>query len=618
MRPRLVALDGPIRGHVAELASEVLTIGRGTENGLVLGDASASRHHCEIHAGDDRFSVRDNGSRNGTFVNGVPVRERTLRDGDEIRVGHSVFRFVDADAPTEPASSIRFEHSPPGERTLVLPPRNEDASPSSGEAGAEMDRSAGEDRRYHALIEVASAVVGGGGLTSVCDRLLQATCGVVPAQEGAILLREDGELSIRSWSRPHGSRAEMEVNRPLIDQVLQEGASIVTGQLLATPIVNPGGVAGVICLRALPQVGSFNRDDLRLVSAAGRLAGLALHEARRFDRAEEERGLLQEEQRRQFNMVGESPAMQGVYRSVARVAASDSTVLIIGETGTGKELVARAIHGASARAARPWIAINCAALTESLLESELFGHERGAFTGAVTLKKGKLEMADGGTVFLDEIGELPFTLQAKLLRVLQEREFERVGGTRSIRVNLRIIAATNRDLRTEVARGAFRKDLFYRLDVVTLPVPPLRERRDDVPLLASYFLARFAPGAGREITGISDRARACLLGYDWPGNVRELQNAMERAVVLGAGNRIRPEDLPDQILDTAPAAAVSASGFHGSVKERKAEVVLAAIEACGGNMTAAAKRLQLNPNYLHRLVRNLGLREEVNRRAQQA
>ncbi len=296
---------------------------------------------------------------------------------------------------------------------------------------------------------------------------------------------------------------------------------------------------------------------------------------------------------------------------IARVAPTDSTVLILGETGTGKELVAHAIHRNSPREMGPFVAINCAALTESLLESELFGHERGAFTGAVAQKKGKLEVADRGTIFLDEVGELPPTLQTKLLRVLQEREFERVGGTRTIRVDIRIVAATNRDLRAAAAKGAFRDDLYYRLNVVTIKLPSLRERPDDIPLLASYFLARCAGGA-RRVTGISSRARACLMRYDWPGNVRELQHAIESAVVLGAGDLILPEDLPEALLDTAPAAAgCRPDTYHQALKQQKSELILAALEQAGGNITEAARSLRLHPNNLHRLIRNLGLRSRM-------
>jgi Nif-specific regulatory protein len=306
--------------------------------------------------------------------------------------------------------------------------------------------------------------------------------------------------------------------------------------------------------------------------------------------------------------------MREVQKFISKVAPSDSTVLIHGETGTGKELVARAIHRGSPRAERPFVAINCAALTETLLESELFGHERGAFTGAIAQKIGKLEAAEGGTLFLDEIGELPAPLQPKLLRALQEREFERVGGTKSVRVDIRMIAATNIDLKRAVADGRFRQDLFYRLNVVSIKMPALRNHRDDIPLLSNYFISRPMRQAGRRIAGISPEAMVCLLGYDWPGNVRELENAIEHAAVLGSTELILVEDLPESVLDGSTAAAEPES-FHEAVRRHKKELILTAVEQAHGNCTEAARVLGLHPNYLHRLITALRLRHAIRRGA---
>jgi transcriptional regulator with GAF, ATPase, and Fis domain len=254
------------------------------------------------------------------------------------------------------------------------------------------------------------------------------------------------------------------------------------------------------------------------------------------------------------------------------------------------------------------MALNCAALTETLLESELFGHEKGAFTNAICQKKGLLEVAEGGSVFLDEVGELSLTMQAKLLRVLQEREFVRVGGTRPIKLNVRFLAATNKDLQKAVVEGSFRTDLFHRLNVISFTLPPLREHGDDIPLLAEYFAARYAKRCNREIKGISAEARACLVQYDWPGNIRELENAMERAVVIGSSSFILPEDLPETLLETAPDSAVLSAQYHDAVRNLKKKLILGAFEQGGGSITEAAKLLGLNANYLHRLIRNLDLR----------
>jgi transcriptional regulator with PAS, ATPase and Fis domain len=306
-------------------------------------------------------------------------------------------------------------------------------------------------------------------------------------------------------------------------------------------------------------------------------------------------------------IVGTSSKVRELLEMVQRVAPTSSTVLIQGESGTGKELVARALHRCSPRSERPLVAINCAAITESLLESELFGHEKGAFTGAVCRKKGKIEMAEGGTLFLDEISELAAGMQAKLLRALQEREFDPVGGTRSVKVNVRVVAATNRNLAEEVQAGRFRSDLFYRLNVVTLTTPTLRERREDIPLLAESFIAKVSERYRVPRKTLSTEVLALLVSYDWPGNVRELENAIERAVVLGTTGEIRSEDLPAAVIKGAHADPADA-GFQGAVKENKKQLVLQALEKADGHYVDAAKILGLHPNSLLRLIRTLGLR----------
>jgi transcriptional regulator with GAF, ATPase, and Fis domain len=309
-------------------------------------------------------------------------------------------------------------------------------------------------------------------------------------------------------------------------------------------------------------------------------------------------------------MVGESAAIQTVYRFIDRVAPADSTVLIYGESGTGKELVARAIHHNSRRASSPLVAINCATLAETLLESELFGYERGAFTGAFAQKRGKLEIANGGTVFLDEVGETPLAVQAKLLRAIQEGEFERVGGNRPVKVNVRWIAATNRDLREAVQNGTFRADLYFRLNVVSIRMPPLRERQDDIPLLATHFISKYSGQTSRALAGLASKTRMCLMNYDWPGNVRELANAMERAVVLGASELIYPEDLPDSVVEAAATEELPEGSFYHAVRGFKGKLIRKAMQDAGGSYVKAAGALDLHPNSLHRLVRNLKLNRE--------
>jgi len=338
---------------------------------------------------------------------------------------------------------------------------------------------------------------------------------------------------------------------------------------------------------------------------------VAIENARHFEWLVSENQRLIADFNIEHNLVGESPPIREVLQFISKVAPTDSTVLLSGESGTGKELAARAIHLNSKRADKTFMAVNCAALAESLLESELFGHEKGSFTGALMQKKGRLEIADGGTVFLDEIGELSPALQVKLLRVLQEREFERVGGTRAIKVDIRLITATNKNLEESIGNGTFRQDLYYRLNVVNLEMPPLRQRPEDIPLLANYFAAKYAERCNRRITGIAANAQARLASYYWPGNVRELENAIERAVVLGATDRILLEDLPESLLESEPAVAAPGAKYHEAVAETKRQIILSAMQQAKGSYTEAAKLLGVHPNYLHRLVRNLNLKDQL-------
>ncbi|HFZ8996803.1 TPA: sigma-54-dependent response regulator transcription factor ZraR [Citrobacter freundii] len=291
----------------------------------------------------------------------------------------------------------------------------------------------------------------------------------------------------------------------------------------------------------------------------------------------------------QFGMVGQSPAMQQLLNEIAMVAPSDATVLIHGDSGTGKELVARALHASSSRCDKPLVVLNCAALNESLLESELFGHEKGAFTGADKRREGRFVEADGGTLFLDEIGDISPLMQVRLLRAIQEREVQRVGSNQTISVDVRLIAATHRDLAEEVKAGRFRQDLFYRLNVVTIETPPLRQRRQDIPLLAEHFLQRFAARNRKTVKGFTPQAMDLLIHYDWPGNIRELENAIERAVVLLTGEYIAERELPLSV-STAPIKVQNGGPIQPLVEVEK-EVILAALEKTGGNKTEAARQL---------------------------
>jgi DNA-binding NtrC family response regulator len=342
---------------------------------------------------------------------------------------------------------------------------------------------------------------------------------------------------------------------------------------------------------------------------AGHIA-LVVEKAMERQRLRREKEVLSEEVDQRYRLVaGASARLDTVISGAKKAAASKSTILLLGESGTGKELFARAIHNWSERKDRPFIAINCVGLSKELLESELFGHEKGAFTGASQLKRGKIELANGGTVFLDEVGDISEELQTKLLRFLQEREFERVGGTQLIRVDVRIIAATNRNLEAAVKEGRFREDLYYRINVVPIVLPPLRGRKEDVPALVRFFIQRFSNESKKNFTGVSQEAMEALVGYDWPGNVRELANVIERAVVLGQPPTIQIEDLsPGIVAAEADVDNRSPSpSYHESVDEYRREVIVNALVQTQGNRAAAARVLRLQRSYLLKLMKSFNI-----------
>jgi DNA-binding NtrC family response regulator len=343
--------------------------------------------------------------------------------------------------------------------------------------------------------------------------------------------------------------------------------------------------------------------------------------------------------RGRFGLVGASDEMRAIFEVIAKVADTPSTVLITGESGTGKELVAKALHEHSSRNGRPFIKINCAAIPKTLMESELFGYEKGAFTGATSAKPGRFELADGGTLFLDEIGEIPVEMQVKLLRAIQESEFERVGGIKTIKVDVRLITATNRDLERETREGNFREDLYYRLNVVPLDIPPLRERASDIPLLVEHIISKFNERLKKRVRGISDRAMHLLAGHTWPGNIRELENVLERTILFCTADLIEPSDLPIELREAGEAAPRartlssqntessappcppggegSREGTTGSLKEMvraetsrvERELIARALEETGGNVTQAAKLLKISRKSLQMKMKEFGLRD---------
>ena len=454
---------------------------------------------------------------------------------------------------------------------------------------------------------------GGGNLVFIFNSSGENRALTIPAGQG-----------FAGWVIRHG--------RPILSNDPQSDARLFTDvggnfeikSLMCAPLMLDGKPAGVIEMLNTRKSGGFNNGDLELLVMFARMAASALTKHRKFQTMENARSAFWEADRRRNRMVGlQSRAMKEVMAMAQVAANSSATVLLMSESGTGKELTARSIHRWSPRAKGPFVAVNCVALTTDLLASELFGHEKGAFTGAVARKIGKFELADKGAIFLDEIGELSPDLQSRLLRVLQEREFQRVGGNESIRVDVRIIAATNRDLEREVALGRFREDLYYRLNVIKISLPPLRERKQDIRELVQFFIQRFCREMGRPIMALDPGAEQALEAYDWPGNVRQLQNTIERAVVLTRGSIITAGVLPAEIVPAPliPGQKIDPERNRRSydeglplrqaVEQFKATQICRALDAFDGNQAKAAKRLGLQASNLSRMIKAMGLKPDT-------
>jgi two-component system, NtrC family, response regulator HydG len=629
MNPRIMGIAGPLKGMTLALSDDEISVGRERSNKLWAADSAMSRRHCEIVKQEDgRFLLHDMGGRNGTRVNGERIEKHELCHQDQISVGNStlVFLLGEEEAVAE-RNPLELDDTTV-EEDVVASLRPEDSAYLHHQrtAGpAKVERLAAD---LSTVLKIATHIGGIRDEGGLQWQLLGMLFDIVPAQRAAILFLDGaGEIaSSAAWDRVHGPEVPVRVSRTLLKKVTAERTGLLLDNMkrsplgqaaslqsagvrsaLCVPLLLADRVSGVIYLDTRSPETPFDSDHLQLITAVAGLVSLARENVRHLEKLREENQYLQEEINLNHELVGDSPRMRAVYELIRRMAATDSTVLIQGESGTGKELVASAIHNSSSRADGPFVAVNCAAITETLLESELFGHEKGAFTGAVAQKKGKVELANGGTLFLDEIGEFAVTLQAKLLRVLQEREFERVGGTRPMKLDVRFVAATNRGLLQAVEAGTFRRDLYHRLNVVSITLPALRERPEDIPLLADYFVDKASRKCRMRPKPISPEAQACLLSYDWPGNVRELEHAMERALVMGSSDRILPEDLPSEIFESAPGEP-SSSNFQSVVKEQKKQVVQKAMQQSNGNYIEAAKLLGIHPNSLLRLIRNLKLK----------
>jgi DNA-binding NtrC family response regulator/pSer/pThr/pTyr-binding forkhead associated (FHA) protein len=598
---RLVAMFGPCRGVARELDAP-LVVGRAAEGGLQLLDDKVSREHCLIEPGETGHMLKDLGSRNGTWLNGQRLQAPTrLRPGDHVSVGESVLVY-------EP--SFEALRARDGESTLVLTRTRAEAARPSGTPGPDALARAGE-----LALRAATAQSPESAATLVFEALSSAL------QPSALVLLRLGPRGPRPLhTQPKG--AHLTVSQELVEAALRSGRALAMPEaqarpdsdahstrvrradahVLCAPLYAAGQPAGVLCaLREQP----FHDEELALAGALALAAAPSLCPPETPARTP---GFQPP--------VAESANMREALRIASAAAPVQSTVLITGESGTGKEEVARALHALGPRVRGPFIAVNCGAIPSELAESELFGHEKGAFTGAQSARAGVFEQADGGTLFLDEVGDLPAPLQVKLLRVLQDRIVHRVGGRAGIPVDVRVVAATHRDLKEAARTGAFREDLYWRLNVVRIHLTPLRERPEDVLPLAERFLARLGAQLGRRASGFTPEARDALRACPWPGNVRQLANAIERALVLkGPGDKVSPEDLPPEVVSAerpgrqgTPAPSPGVQGTLAEVIQAvEREQIALALKRARGVKSAAAEALGISRPTLDRKLDEYGI-----------
>ncbi|NLS97695.1 MAG: sigma 54-interacting transcriptional regulator [Planctomycetaceae bacterium] len=656
----LVLREGASWREIYRLPSngELITLGRDPGNRIVLSDDRCSRTHCAIFYEQPAWLIRDLGSRNGTTVNGVLVNGSTpLAEGVVIRLGATELLFTGelsrpmdvvpngSNSPTREATSAELAADTDSTTNPVIldrksRPRFISESALADEAGGSVSLRETFATLYRLIVGMMSA----GDTKQVCETLLGGLLPAIGADIGAVLLfPEDiqerthpGNLRIVAYRAPEQSPYRR-VSTKLSTAVLREGQAILARDLsnsgspteygslreieatsvICAPVRREGHVHGVLHIYSRQANRQLDADALELTLAVGDHLATILDTLKQKEsltaslrRAEDQNKSLSQLLEIESDLVGDSRRMRELRDSIARVAVSDATVLIRGESGVGKELVSRAVHFNSKRREGPFVCVNCAALTETLLESELFGHEKGAFTGATERKAGKFEQADCGTLFLDEVGEMSPSIQTKFLRVLEGHCFERVGGHTSIHVDVRIVAATNRNLEAAVEKGDFRRDLLYRLQVIEIHVPQLAEHAEDVPLLARHLLDRACRRLGRPAMELTEDAIDKLRAYPWPGNVRELRNVVERAAVLHQGDLITAAELlfTPQI---GPAAAkvepASAEDGPVSLDELERRHILRTLETTNGNKRETARVLGINRSTLDRKLQKYDL-----------
>lgn len=584
---KFIEQQGSHPGQEIPITSGMVVFGRSDECDVVLADPNVSRRHAHAVVLNGMVAVVDLGSSNGTLINGIPISRAFLMDGDILTLGATTFRFADDQALSDEVGSVlpatndaiaghnlapkvystgQSDAADPLTHTRLFSPADEDMK-----IEALKDIYLKLKSLYRIFLEVAQAE----NLKQIFEALSRGVTLSTRIERTIFFL--NAEKTNGGWERyfTHGSirltEEQLDANpfMPLLEQAAAgrravlahiEGSGNVTigaphSNTIVIPLIKAGKVSALIYADNPSSAQAISREDIDFITMLALQVAVRLNQFEQVQQLATENRMLRQAADEEYTVVVQNEAMKRLMNVAERVAQSDSTALVTGESGTGKELIARTIHRFSTRAAKPLIAVNCAALPETLLESELFGHEKGAFTGAVDRRIGKFELADGGTLFLDEIGDISASAQAKLLRVLQEGELQRVGGNKNIKVDVRLIAATNKDLLAEVQAGTFRNDLYYRLRVIELTIPPLRQRADDIPALAEYFFKKLRQRTNTEVKRIGQSAMNALLAYPWPGNVRELRNVIERGLVFAFGDELLVEHLPPEFQPGSPLAS---------------------------------------------------------------
>lgn len=613
--PVLIVQNGPNKGNSYPLG-DTITIGRDKTNSISLDDQRISRHHCEIWREENIYKLKDLNSKNGSYVNNLLVKEIALNSGDTILTGETLltFYYTPVQQCTTPVS---FLPQDPKQTLIVRKLPGAQIRELKPQLLAKLVHEK-TIQDLAALYHTSFSIYTIRNIDKLLARVLELIFKAVPAERSVILL-SDGD---KNKLEPHAVRlkkgetkTEIKISSTITNEVFQENVSLLTKDAQAdkrfdtktsilqeaiksaicVPISTAETTFGVIYLDTKTTTAAFTEDTLRLITAIANQVAIAIENLRFHEELQQETHTLSKELKQTYNMVGISKQMKNVFNLISKAAPTNSIVLITGESGTGKELVARAIHYNSPRKNKPFICVNCTTLPETLIESELFGHEKGAFTGAHATKPGQFELANKGTLFLDEIGEMPQESQMKLLRVLEESKVRHVGGTKDIPVDVRVIAASNKNLEKEVKNGSFREDLYYRLKVINIELSPLRERKDDITLLTKYYYDMFKPKATHPIKGISSEAMNVMEKYSWPGNIRELKNCIERALVMSKKDYIGPKD-----LDLIPQAKLSKENSPiPTLYELEKEHILKAIGAAEGNKTKAAEILGIRRSTLY-------------------